>query len=159
VLEYGHTVGHALEVTMNGALTHGLAIGIGMVVAAEVAHLLGVGGVRVEEALFDLLGRLGAPTEIPACADPGELMARIRRDNKRGYLEHVVGAQDMVLLEDLGRPIATNGKPLTRVPEEVVRRAISARTARRTPQVTSIRTSVGARARRLVVSITEERSG
>jgi len=42
VLEYGHTVGHALEMAAHGAIPHGLAIGMGMVVEACISHRLGM---------------------------------------------------------------------------------------------------------------------
>ena len=124
VLEYGHTVGHALEVTMAGELPHGLAVGVGMVIAARTSELLGVAAQGLEEAHHDLLGRLGTPRNVPACVDTDKLMALVWRDNKRGYLEPRFGTHDMVLLEDLGRPVRTGEKPLTRVPTAVVRAAI-----------------------------------
>lgn len=124
VLEYGHTVGHALEVTMAGGLPHGLAVGVGMVVAARISELLRIAAPGLEEAHHDLLARLGAPRCVPASADTDELMALVGRDNKRGYLEPRLGTHDMVLLEDLGRPVRAVEKPLTRVPTAVVRTAI-----------------------------------
>jgi len=41
LLNYGHTLAHALEIAGGFKLTHGEAVGIGLVYAAEVAHLLG----------------------------------------------------------------------------------------------------------------------
>jgi len=124
VLEYGHTVGHAVELAMAGAVPHGIAIGIGMVVAARVASHLNVADVDVGGVIAELLSRLDAPTWIPADIDAGELMARVRRDNKRGYLAPRPGTCDMVLLRDLGAPITTGSRPLTPVPEEIIQRAI-----------------------------------
>jgi 3-dehydroquinate synthetase len=129
VLEYGHTVGHAIEVAMKGQLTHGLAVGIGMTVAMETAQLLGVSDEQVGTMLLELLERLGAPVTIPTEATSDELMRRVRLDNKRGYLKQVPGRRDMVLLEAPGRPIWTDDKPLTQVPDAVIRSAISARRA------------------------------
>jgi 3-dehydroquinate synthase/2-deoxy-scyllo-inosose synthase len=127
VLEYGHTVGHAIEATLKGKLTHGLAVGIGMTAAAEVASQMGVGDDSVAEMVLDLLERLGAPTTIPREADPGAVMERIRLDNKRGYLKPSPGSRDMILLAAPGRALWTGNKPLTSVPEEVIRAAIDAR--------------------------------
>jgi 3-dehydroquinate synthase/2-deoxy-scyllo-inosose synthase len=130
VLEYGHTVGHALEVVMNGALTHGLAIGVGMTVAAEAARTLGIGSERVQATILELLSKLGAPTLIPADVDPTALMARVRLDNKHGYLKQRARHHAMVLLEDLGQPATTDDKPLTAVPDAVIAAAIKARQGR-----------------------------
>lgn len=41
LLNYGHTLAHALEIAGGFKLTHGEAVGVGLVYAAEVAHLLG----------------------------------------------------------------------------------------------------------------------
>ena len=41
LLNYGHTLAHALEIAGGFKLTHGEAVGIGLIYAAEVAHLLG----------------------------------------------------------------------------------------------------------------------
>jgi 3-dehydroquinate synthetase len=144
VLEYGHTVGHALEATMRGRLTHGLAIGIGMVVAAEIGRRLGVTDDELRDAHLDLLGRLDAPTLIPLSADRAELSMRIYHDNKRGYLAPVSGVRDMVLLEGPGRPVRTDGKPLMRVPEEVIEAGINDRLATRTTRIVKVRPKISA---------------
>lgn len=66
VLEYGHTIGHAIELLSEGRMTHGLAVGVGMLAAARVARLLGVLDVRSEWTHWELLTRNGAPTALPA---------------------------------------------------------------------------------------------
>jgi 3-dehydroquinate synthetase len=138
VLEYGHTIGHALEATMRGRLTHGIAIGIGMVVEAEIGRRLGVTDDQILDAHLDLLGRLDAPTLIPLSADRDELTVRVHHDNKRGYLEPISGARDMVLLEGLGRPARTDGRPLMRVPDDVIDAGINHRTATRTTRIIDV---------------------
>jgi 3-dehydroquinate synthetase len=130
VLEYGHTVGHALEVGMRGLMPHGIAVGVGMIVAAKIACRLELADDLVEQTHHDLLGRLDVPTAIPATIDPEALMARIRRDNKRGYLEPLADAHDMVLLQALGHPLSTGRVPLTRVPDTVIEDCIRACQAR-----------------------------
>jgi 3-dehydroquinate synthase/2-deoxy-scyllo-inosose synthase len=145
VLEYGHTVGHALEATMRGRLTHGLAIGIGMVVAAEIGRRLGVTDDELRDAHLDLLGRLDAPTQIPLSADRDELTMRVHHDNKRGYLEPVSGVRDMVLLEGPGRPVVTDGKPLMRVPEDVIEAGIDDRLASSPTRILDVRPRFGVR--------------
>ena len=41
VLEYGHTLGHTVEHCATGRISHGEAVGIGMLAAADVACALG----------------------------------------------------------------------------------------------------------------------
>ncbi len=126
ILEYGHTVGHALELCSGGAIPHGLAIGIGMVVAARISRMLGMLSQEEEEAHRTLLRRNGASTSIPRHVSARELLELMAHDNKRGYLPPVHGKYDMVLLERLGVPHRTEGTVLTHVEEDTVRAAIEA---------------------------------
>jgi 3-dehydroquinate synthetase len=156
VLEYGHTVGHAVETTLKGKLTHGLAVGIGMTVAAEVATQLGVGDERVSDLVLDLLGRLGAPTMIPREAEPGAIMERVRLDNKRGYLEPSPGTHDMILLAAPGQARWTGQKPLTQVPETVIAAAIKARLESAVTSPVNVGNPVSPRARDIYVDSSAE---
>ncbi len=126
ILEYGHTVGHALELRSNGTIPHGLAIGIGMVVAARISRMLGMLSRQEEEAHLTLLRLNGAPTSIPVHFSASELLELLAHDNKRGYLPPVRGKYDMVLLERLGVPHRTGGTVLTQVEEGTIRAAIEA---------------------------------
>jgi 3-dehydroquinate synthetase len=126
VLEYGHTVGHAAE-HVCGNMPHGLAIGVGGLVAARVATLLGHLDPAVEAAHQHLLERNGAPTMFPPGLTVPALMETIRKDNKRGYLPPRRGYVDMVLLDGLGRPHRSGGSIITQVPEDVVITGIQTR--------------------------------
>jgi 3-dehydroquinate synthase/2-deoxy-scyllo-inosose synthase len=130
VLEYGHTVGHAAELASGGSLSHGLAIGVGGLVAARIAATLGIGDPAVEDKHEALLRLNGAPTQLPAGFDAERLMQAIRLDNKRGYIPHQPGHIDMVLLSGLGQPHQASGRIITQVPEDVVLAGIQSRTAR-----------------------------
>jgi 3-dehydroquinate synthetase len=127
VLEYGHTVGHAVEHVSGGSMPHGLAIGVGGLVAARIAALLGLQDPAVEAAHQHLLERNGAPTTFPPGLTVPALMEAIRKDNKRGYLPPRRGYVDMVLLDGLGRPHRSGGSIITQVPEDVVITAIQTR--------------------------------
>ncbi|TDD60799.1 2-deoxy-scyllo-inosose synthase [Actinomadura rubrisoli] len=126
VLEYGHTVGHAAELLTGGALRHGHAIGVGMLVAARAAVLLGLMDPAEEGAHRTLLERNGAPTRLPEGLTADEILAVVRRDNKRGYVPFREGTVDMVLLEGLGRPHWVGDNVITQVEEPVVRAAVEA---------------------------------
>jgi 3-dehydroquinate synthetase len=133
ILEYGHTAGHAAELVSGGTFSHGLAIGVGGLVAARIAVSLGFGDPAVEKVHEDLLIRNGAPTAFPSPLTPGQLMAAIRLDNKRGYLPHRTGYVDMVLLDSLGKPHYADGSYIVQVPEDVVLDAIESRTTQVAP--------------------------
>lgn len=68
VLNYGHTMGHAIELHSKYALRHGEAVAIGLVFIAELAHLKGVMSEELVALHRSLLSRLGLPTTYPATA-------------------------------------------------------------------------------------------
>lgn len=82
VLNYGHTLAHALETATDYGIRHGEAVAVGIVFAAEVAHRLGrIDADRVAEhrrvvASYDLSDRL------PAGVDAAELVTLFGRDKK-----------------------------------------------------------------------------
>ncbi len=68
VLNYGHTMGHAIELHSEYQLRHGEAISIGLVYVAELAHLKGVLSEELVGLHKSLLSRLGLPISYPADA-------------------------------------------------------------------------------------------
>jgi 3-dehydroquinate synthase len=99
VLNFGHTIGHALEsVTGYTRFLHGEAVAIGMVAEARVSAALGLCRPEVVERLRALLERAGLPVELPADIDREKLAGAIELDKKvRG------GKVKFVALEALGR--------------------------------------------------------
>ncbi|MFG1609005.1 3-dehydroquinate synthase [Actinoplanes sp. NPDC049265] len=81
ILNYGHTLGHAIERREGYAWKHGHAVSVGLIFAAALAHLSG----RIDSALFqrhrDVLTSVGLPTSYPADAWP-ELLPAMRVDKK-----------------------------------------------------------------------------
>lgn len=125
VFEYGHTVGHAIEATCSGSLNHGQCIYWGMVIAGRVARELSLMPAEVHtrhDAMLQLAGSVSMPSAAIAIAD---LLAAAAFDNKRGHLSPKADHVAMVLLEDIGRPVRTDGLPLVRVPMSVVSSALS----------------------------------
>ena len=117
ILNYGHTLGHAIEaVTGYSAVLHGEAVAMGMVAVAEMGCSLGL----IDEALVTrhrrLIERFGLPTESPPGLGRAEIVEAMSRDKKV-----VGGKQRWVLLESVGSPIVRDD-----VPAEVVTAAIDA---------------------------------
>ena len=82
ILNYGHTLAHALETAARYDLRHGEAVGIGLVYAAEVARRLGrIDGDRVAEHRRVVSG-YGLATDLPPDYDHGELIDLFGRDKK-----------------------------------------------------------------------------
>ncbi len=81
VLNYGHTMGHAIEIHSKYELRHGEAVAIGLVFAAELAHLKGILSEELVALHRSLLSRLGLPTTYPASAW-AELLPLLSLDKK-----------------------------------------------------------------------------
>ncbi|MGU3495498.1 iron-containing alcohol dehydrogenase [Xanthobacteraceae bacterium A53D] len=117
VLEYGHTVGHAVELAAahNRAvetISHGEAVGLGMLAAARIATAHH--GLPAQDADLhrDLLARMDARLELPRDLPTSEVMALVARDNKRGYIRLRDNQAAMVLLNGIGRVAGDPALPL-----------------------------------------------
>jgi 3-dehydroquinate synthase len=82
VLNYGHTVGHAIEAALPGRFVHGEAIAIGMRVEAHLAVRLGLLDVREAERQDAVLRDIGLPLAVPEGVLE-ELLDAMRLDKKR----------------------------------------------------------------------------
>lgn len=95
VLNYGHTLGHAIELHTKFALRHGEAVAIGMVYAAELAHQKGILSGEILARHREVLSRLGLPTSYGAQAWP-ELFQLMSLDKKaRGRTVRFVAISDI----------------------------------------------------------------
>jgi 3-dehydroquinate synthase len=95
ILNYGHTVGHALEaVTKYRRFRHGEAIAYGMLAAADLAVGRGALAEREREALAHLIALLGPLPSVADLTIP-EVMDAIRRDKKvvHGRLHFVIAIE------------------------------------------------------------------
>jgi 3-dehydroquinate synthase len=81
VLNYGHTLGHAIELHSKFSLRHGEAVAIGMVYAAELAHHKGILSLQLLTKHRELLTSLGLPIGYRADAWP-DLLPLISLDKK-----------------------------------------------------------------------------
>lgn len=82
LLNYGHTLGHALEVATGFALRHGEAVAIGTVFAGRLAGALDrIDQSRVDEHLA-VVRHYGLPAALPADVDPALLVRQMHRDKK-----------------------------------------------------------------------------
>ncbi|CAO5230361.1 3-dehydroquinate synthase family protein [Frankia sp. AgKG'84/4] len=82
ILNYGHTLGHALERVTNYAMRHGEGVAVGTVFAGRLAGALGrIAPDRVAEHLAVVRG-YGLPWALPAGIDPHDLVAVMRLDKK-----------------------------------------------------------------------------
>ncbi len=83
ILNYGHTFGHAFEVMGGyGLLPHGLAVALGMRVAARLAVSLGMLAADAERRQNALLDRLGMPKAFPKKLDESKAWEAMGLDKK-----------------------------------------------------------------------------
>ena len=112
ILNYGHTLGHAIERATDFSVMHGEAVAIGLVYVAEVAHRLGrIDPARVAEHRR-VVGAYDLATTLPAGLSADELLVLMGRDKKAlvgvtfvldgpNGIESVVGVDESVLLDAL----------------------------------------------------------
>jgi 3-dehydroquinate synthase len=81
ILNFGHTVAHAIETVTGYTLLHGEAVAIGMAVEAELGTRLGVTEPGTADVVRDALAAWGLPTE-PPDVPPDDLVEAMRFDKK-----------------------------------------------------------------------------
>ncbi|MHC4911363.1 MAG: 3-dehydroquinate synthase family protein, partial [Planctomycetota bacterium] len=115
LLNYGHTLAHALEVATEHRVAHGEAVAVGLIFAAHLAHVLERIPIERIDEHFRVVGEeYGLGTDLPAGLDPRRLLELMRRDKKAldgltfvldgpAGVEVVVGVDDAPVLAALGR--------------------------------------------------------
>jgi 3-dehydroquinate synthase len=115
ILNYGHTVGHALEAAAGYSLGHGVADAIGMSAEAEIGRRLGVTPQQVIERQRKVLERYGLPTSGRGLSlELDRVLAAMALDKKVAD-----GKLRFVLLEDVGRAVLRPD-----VPPDLVREVV-----------------------------------
>ena len=113
ILNYGHTLGHALErLDAFAGRTHGEAISLGMVFAARLSERLGRAEPGLTGRTLRLLASLGLETrgDLP---DTASILGALRLDKK------FAGGVRFVLLEEVGRPVVVEDVPAATIAEVV----------------------------------------
>jgi len=81
ILNYGHTIGHALESVSNFKLEHGSAVAIGMIAAGKISNRLGFLNKNDLTRLKRVITKAGLPTELPNLKME-EIIQAIKYDKK-----------------------------------------------------------------------------
>ncbi len=115
VLNFGHTIGHAVESASNFEILHGQAVSIGMVAAEIIAQEVGCGDEKRLKRIKNLLKSLSLPVSIPNGLDKSILIDTMKRDKK------AVGSWPrFVLIEDIGKALCKDGQWAHQVDQEII---------------------------------------
>jgi 3-dehydroquinate synthase len=97
ILNFGHTIGHAVENLSDYTVSHGQAISIGMVAEGELALEMGLWKKEEQERLTALLEKAGLRTSLPDGSDIQDIIKTMKLDKKSR-----TGRIEMVLPETIG---------------------------------------------------------
>jgi 3-dehydroquinate synthase len=115
ILNYGHTIGHAVESASGFELLHGESVAIGMIAAGKIEKALGLVSDDRLERIEQLLTKLDMPTVIPPEIKKEQLIELLRTDKK------AIGKWPrFVLLESLGRALCKKGQWAHEVSQDIV---------------------------------------
>lgn len=118
ILNFGHTIAHALEASTGYELLHGEAVAVGMAAEARLGERAGVTRAGTAERLTRALQAARLPTELPADLGADPFLRALALDKKRAG-----GAVEYALLSELGA--VAGGPPWTRpLPESLVREVL-----------------------------------
>ncbi len=115
ILNFGHTIGHAVESLSNYKLAHGEAVAIGMVAEAKISAALGMLKQSEVERLNNLIQMYNLPTDIPSRMDRNKIVRLTCQDKKAEQ-----GIVRYTLLENIGKAIVS-----VAVPINIVKRVLS----------------------------------
>jgi len=104
ILNFGHTLGHALEAESHYELSHGEAVSIGMVAAARISEKLYDLPSQERERIEALIAAIGHPTRIPPSFSTDGILERLKMDKKR-----VGDTIHFVLIKKIGFPFVNGG--------------------------------------------------
>lgn len=120
ILNYGHTIGHAIENLSSYRLSHGRAISIGMVLEALISVKIGYLGSDSAARIKKLIEKAELPTELTEKIDPEMIINTMKLDKKSRK-----GAIEMALPSDIGNMKRGSSGYGIKVEEDIIREVLS----------------------------------
>jgi len=114
ILNFGHTVGHAIETESSYAVPHGDAVSMGMAAETILSERMGYLSADERSRICALIGTLGLPQRIPPDLSPQGIAACMKGDKKKAG-----DVLNIVLLKKIGLPFVTHA-----VPEDLIMQTI-----------------------------------
>jgi len=101
LLNFGHTIGHAIEkVSKLGTINHGMAVGLGMIVALDISENLNILKNGFKDDFLQLYNKLKLPFRIPANLSTEDIINALKFDKK-----FTDSKNRFVLLKGLNKPV------------------------------------------------------
>ncbi|MDO8303649.1 MAG: hypothetical protein Q7T18_10450, partial [Sedimentisphaerales bacterium] len=119
ILNYGHTIGHAIESASNYQLLHGEAIAIGIIGAGLIEERLGLVKAPRLARIKAVLEKLNIPMAIPPYIKKQEVFGLLRYDKKA-----ISGWPRFVLLDNIGTVHTVNSHYAVEVEPDIVESVI-----------------------------------
>jgi 3-dehydroquinate synthase len=120
ILNFGHTIGHAIEMLSDYKLAHGEAVSIGMTLESRVAEKAGVARKGVADEIVNALSSAGLPVERPNEMEADRILEVMRADKKK-----LAGAVRYALPQDIGVMAARNSGWTVSVSDAIVREVLT----------------------------------
>ncbi len=120
VLNFGHTIGHAIESISGYKLLHGYAVALGMLVEARMSKEVGVLSANSYERIKDLLSRLDINTKMVKRYNIKNIVRVLLVDKKNLH-----GKNRFVLLKDLGKTYIKNKEYVHQVNNKLVEQCLN----------------------------------
>ena len=111
LLEYGHTVGHALEMLFPNDIRHGEGVAVGIMVAADLSVELNYwDSTKINHIMemfekIDIFSSLKSIKGLYPNINEDKLRCLLKKDNKRGYIKCGEDEIAMVMLSDFAKPL------------------------------------------------------
>jgi len=119
VLNFGHTIGHALEKLSDYRIHHGLAVGLGILVESKISQLVGMLSQKDFERIQEILYDWNLPMNVLSSYSSSQIITATKNDKKASG-----GEVRYVLLEKMGKVYRGNKQFVHPVPDVIVKKAI-----------------------------------
>ena len=120
MLNYGHTIGHAVEAASGFELLHGEAVAIGIIAAGLIELEMGLSGSDQLDKIRRIFEKLDVPVKLPSNLAENDLIDLMRHDKK------AIGKWPrFVLLSDIGRVHCPQGQWAVEVAPDLVEKILN----------------------------------
>ena len=120
-LNFGHTLGHAVELCSRYELLHGYSVAIGMVCEAEIAERMGIAEAGTASRIRDTMRAAGLPHSLPRGIDAENVITATRGDKKAR-----AGRVEYALPQRIGEMASGDGSWAVPVGDDTVREVLAA---------------------------------